>query len=191
MAVGRKDFLLEQFKQAHEYHRHYDRMGWIMISLFLPVSLGVFAYAAKYVAETRDDVKWEVLIPLAVVSFFTLFVMRIMYGRMSYYQDWRSRPFIHEIEREFCGYHYYRYYKEPEPTSCEDSNCQLMNWKRGNKYYLSDIYNYYEQTRRKWWWCCLRKRILNIRNSLNILVIIYAASWIALVCVAALRINQD
>lgn len=183
--------VMEQFKQAHENHRHYDRMAWMMVSILSPVSLGVFAYAATYTA--KDNADRYVLIALAIVSIITLILMRIMYGRMSYYQDHRSRPFIHRIEREFLGYHFFQP-KQPVryqyPNYKTILNCRILRWIRRmfRWHFLMSLCQWVRGTQ---CWrcfgecrCYLRRNIFTIRKALDVLVLAYIGAWIALLCIA-------
>jgi hypothetical protein len=171
MQIAREDFLLEQFKQAYDQHRHSDRMAWTMVSILLPVFLGVFTYGAVYAGKT--DAKGSIVVIMALVSIFTLIVMRVMFGRMSYFQDRQTRPFITELEKQCCLSSFLTF-DQPKQEQKQDDVLQCKNIDKINKWWS------------KWnstgWWACMTRHILTIRHALTFLVLVYSIAWVFLVC---------
>ncbi len=101
---GADDFLVEQYKQAHEADRHYDQMAWTMGTVLMPVALGVLAITVNAIRYLSF---WEVII-LGFVSVSILCAWRIMFAEMGYWQDLRSRPLIKNIESHFNAEPFFR-----------------------------------------------------------------------------------
>jgi len=89
---------LNEYKQANDFYRHHDIMGWAMAIIFIPASFAILAHAATIEKH---------YLPLSIVSVTILLVWIGMFLRMSDYTKPRQTR-IFEIEHQLHMDHHLR-----------------------------------------------------------------------------------
>lgn len=88
--------LVEAYKEALEYDRHYDTLAWLSNSVFIPFSLGILVYTVSNLADLSI---LEVLI-LGIVSIIFIVMLSIISFQFGRHQDRITRPFIERIAEQ-------------------------------------------------------------------------------------------